>query len=162
MPAMSETTSTYRLWKRASKRPGGNRAFSAAVSMKAPYFRTITPVVREMEPGRAVVTAPKWWGVTNHIGTFHAIAACNVAEFAMGMVAEATVPATHRWLPKAMEVRYLAKAETSLTATATLDSVPDFAAIEKGEDVVVSVAIRDTAGTEVVHADITIWVTPKA
>ena len=159
---MSETTSTYRLWKSATKRPGGRQAFSAAVSMRAPYFRTITPVVREMEPGRAVVSAPKWWGVTNHIGTFHAIAACNVAEFAMGMVAEATVPPTHRWLPKAMQVRYLAKAETSLVATATLDPIPDFGAIDSGEDVVVAVAICDKGGTEVVHADITIWVTPKA
>lgn len=156
-----EPTSTYRLWRRALRRPGGRRAFSAAVSLKAPYFRTITPTVREMEPGRAVVTAPKWWGVQNHIGTFHAIAACNLAEFAMGMVAEATIPATHRWLPKAMSVRYLAKAETSLRATATLDPVPDCTAIAEGQDVVAAVAICDTSGTEVVHADITIWVTPQ-
>jgi acyl-coenzyme A thioesterase PaaI-like protein len=162
MSSEERRTSTYRLWQRLRSRPGGRQTFSAGVSMKAPYFRTITPVVQEMEPGRAVVKAPKWWGVTNHIGTFHAIAACNVAEFAMGMVAEATVPTTHRWLPKAMDVRYLAKAETSLTATATLDPVPDFEAITEGEEVVVPVAICDRAGTEVVHADITIWVTPKS
>jgi len=157
----AQSTSTYKLWQRASGKPGGKRAFSTAVSMKAPYFRTITPSVQELEPGRCVVTAPKWWGVQNHIGTFHAIAACNLAEFAMGMVAEATVPGTHRWLPKSMHVEYLQKAETGLRATAVLDPLPDFAAIGDGAEVVIPVAITDKAGAEVVHADITIWVTPK-
>jgi acyl-coenzyme A thioesterase PaaI-like protein len=153
--------STYSLWQRSKDKPGGKKAFSAAVSMKAPYFRTITPSVQELEPGRAVVTAPKWWGVQNHIGTFHAIAACNLAEFAMGMVAESSVPSTHRWLPRSMQVQYLRKAETGLRATAVLDPLPDFNAITDGQDVVVPVAITDKAGVEVVHADITIWVTPK-
>jgi hypothetical protein len=72
------------------------------------------------------VTAPKWWGVHNHIGTFHAIAACNLAEIAMGMLAEATVPASHRWLPKGMTVEYVAKAETGLRAVAELPEIPDF------------------------------------
>lgn len=155
------STSTYALWQRASSKPGGKRAFSTAVSIKAPYFRTITPSVQELEPGRAVVTAPKWWGVQNHIGTFHAIAACNLAEFAMGMVAESSVPGTHRWLPKSMNVQYLQKAETGLRATAVLDPLPDFEAITEGAEVVIPVAITDKAGVEVVHADITIWVTPK-
>ena len=154
-------TSTYKLWQRSRGKPGGARAFSVGVSMKAPYFRTINPVVRELEPGRCVASAPKWWGVHNHIGTFHAIAACNLAEFAMGMVAESTIPSSHRWLPKGMTVSYLAKAETSLTATATLDAPADFGDIGDGAEIVVPVSIVDKGGTEVVHADITIWVTPK-
>jgi hypothetical protein len=58
-----------------------------------------------------------------------------------------------------MTVQYLAKATTSLRATARLD-VPDFAAITEGADVVVPVSVTDRNGTEVVHADITCWVTP--
>ena len=100
-------------------------------------------------------------GSPPHIGTFHAIAACNLAEFAMGMVAESTIPSSHRWLPKGMTVSYLAKAETSLTATATLDAPADFGDIGDGTEIVVPVSIVDKGGTEVVHADITIWVTPK-
>jgi len=46
----------------------------------------------------------------------------------MGMLMEATVPTTHRWIPKAMNVQYLAKATTSLRAFARLDP-PDFDAI---------------------------------
>lgn len=77
----------------------------------------------------------------------------------MGMLMEATVPASHRWIPKAMSVSYLAKATTSLRATARLDP-PDFAAITEGTEVVVPVSITDKTGVEVVHADITTWVTP--
>jgi len=155
-------TSTYGLWRKLSSRPGGKRAFSAGVAMKAPYFRTITPLVHELEPGRCVASAPKWWGVHNHIGTFHAIAACNLAEFAMGMVAEATVPRSHRWIPKAMTVGYLAKATTGLRAEAVIDPEPDWPQLTEGAEIVVPVAIRDKAGSEVVHAEITIWVTPAS
>jgi hypothetical protein len=44
--------------------------------------------------------------VYNHLHTVHAIASCNAAEIAMGMLMEATVPTSHRWIPKAMNVQY--------------------------------------------------------
>jgi acyl-coenzyme A thioesterase PaaI-like protein len=97
--------------------------------------------------------------VYNHLHTVHAIASCNAAEIAMGMLMEATVPTSHRWIPKAMTVQYLEKATTSLRAQARLDP-PDFAAITDGVEVVIPVSVTDKAGTEVVHADITCWVTP--
>jgi hypothetical protein len=97
--------------------------------------------------------------VHNHLHTVHAIASCNAAEMAMGMLMEATVPTSHRWIPKAMNVQYLAKATTSLRTTAHLD-LPDFDAIREGTEIVVPVSVVDRSGTEVVHADITTWVTP--
>jgi hypothetical protein len=54
-----------------------------------------------MEPGLAEVRVPKWFMVYNHLHTVHAIAAWNAAEVAMGMLMEATVPRSHRWIPKA-------------------------------------------------------------
>ncbi|GIZ98055.1 hypothetical protein TTY48_26670 [Tsukamurella sp. TY48] len=159
--AMTDTTGTYKLWRKLSDKPLGKLAFSAGASLKAPYFASVTPYVSELEYGHAVVKGPKWWFVQNHIGTFHAIAACNLAEVGMGMVMEASTPSTHRWLPKSMKVDYLAKAESSLTATATFLEPVDWDAITAGQDVVVDIAIRDNKGTEVVHAQITTWVTPK-
>src|SRR3954468_10038881 len=147
------------MWRRLAGRPLGKRLFSVAVSARAPSFGTILPTVEKMVPGHCEVRAPKWFGVHNHIGTFHAIAACNLAEIAMGMLAEATVPATHRWIPKAMSTRYLAPAKTGLRATAQLDELPIFG--DDGREMIVPVAIRDHDGTEVVHADITIWVTRR-
>ncbi|MCH9702639.1 MAG: DUF4442 domain-containing protein [Actinomycetia bacterium] len=156
---MSPATSTYRMWQRLEGLPTGRRLFSAAAMARVPYFASILPHVRRMEPGWAEVDVPKWFFVHNHLHTVHAIASCNAAEMAMGMLLEATVPTSHRWIPKAMNVQYLQKATTSLRATARIEP-PDFAAITEGTDVVVPVAVTDRAGTEVVHAEITVWVTP--
>jgi acyl-coenzyme A thioesterase PaaI-like protein len=157
---MASPTTTYRMWKRLAERPGGTRLFSAAAMVRVPYFASIVPHVVHMEPGFAEVTVPKWFFLYNHLRTVHAIASCNAAEMAMGMLMEATVPTSHRWIPKAMNVQYLEKATTSLRAQARLDPVPDFDAMTDGVDVVVPVGVIDRAGTEVVHADNTCWVTP--
>ena len=155
---MSESP-TFALWQKLAGKPGGKQLFSAAICLRVPYFRTVLPSVRDLRPGRCEVTAPKWWGVYNHIRTFHAIAACNLAEIAMGMLAEATVPATHRWLPKGMNVQYVAKAETGLRAVAALPELPEFG--DEGFDLEVPVTISDTNDQPVVTGTITIWVTPK-
>jgi acyl-coenzyme A thioesterase PaaI-like protein len=158
---MSSQTATYRTWQRLPKNPLGHAVFSLGMVARVPYFSTVLPTVTALEPGHCEVTAPKWFGIRNHIGTFHAIAACNLAEIAMGMLCEATVPTSHRWIPKAMNVEYVTKAETGLRATAHIPELPDFAEITEGADLVVPVSIRDKSGAEVVRAQITTWVTPR-
>ncbi|MDJ0392774.1 hotdog fold domain-containing protein [Rhodococcus sp. G-MC3] len=155
---MTSTGPTYGMWRKLPDNIVGQAVFSVGMCIRVPYFGSVLPRVRSLEPGRCEVTAPRWWGIRNHLGTFHAIAACNLAEVAMGMLTEATVPTTHRWIPKEMTVRYLAKATTSLTAVAELKDLPDFGAITEPTDLVVPVSIRDRDGTEVVHADITVWI----
>ncbi|MCH5644705.1 MULTISPECIES: hotdog fold domain-containing protein [unclassified Gordonia (in: high G+C Gram-positive bacteria)] len=156
----ANVSGTYALRRRLPANIVGNALFSLGMVARVPYFGTVLPLVQEMEPGYCKVTAPNWFGVHNHIGTFHAIAACNLAEAAMGMLMEATTPTTHRWIPKAMQTSYLAKAGTRLTAEARLAEPIDFTAITEGTDVTISVQVLDTHGTEVVHCDITTWVTP--
>lgn len=151
---------TYGIWQKLPDNRLGQAVFSFGMCLRVPYFGSILPHVRVLEPGRCEVRAPKWWGIRNHLGTFHAIAACNLAEVAMGMLAEATVPTTHRWIPKEMTVGYLTKANTSLTAVAELVELPDFDSIVDGTDLVIPVSITDKSGTEVVHADITVWISP--
>jgi len=60
---MTDTTPTYRLWKTLAPRPGGSRVFSAAAMLRVPYFASIVPHVRRMEPGFAEVSVPKWFYV---------------------------------------------------------------------------------------------------
>lgn len=156
---MTTDTSTYRAWKKLPNNRLGHALFSMGMVARVPYFGTVLPSVVRLEPGLCEVTSPKWFGIHNHLGTFHAIAACNLAEAAMGMLNEVTVPPTHRWIPKAMNVQYLAKAETGLRAVAKLDEIPEFGA--EGQNLTVPVAIYDKHGLEVVHADITTWITPK-
>jgi len=162
--APNKPTKTAAMWRKTSGIPVvGTRLFSAAPSLAAPYFRTVLPHVREMEPGHCVVTAPKWWGVQNHIGSFHAIAACNLAEVAMGMLCEASVPTTHRWVPKGMNTNYRKISKGGLTATATAD-LPDFAEITPesgGRDLEVRIDLVDSEGTLVQDAVITCWLTAK-
>ncbi|MDN6620245.1 MAG: DUF4442 domain-containing protein, partial [Corynebacterium variabile] len=128
---MSDSTPPLlKLWKKFNGSAPQRGLFSLGYALKAPYFRTVAPRVREVEPGRAVLRLGKWWGVQNHIGTFHVIAALNGAEAAMGLVCEATVPTTHRWIPRGMRADYPAKSTGGLTITATLDDV-DFSAITR-------------------------------
>lgn len=152
-------TDPLSIWRRIGGTRLGRFVFSVAVAFKAPYFLTIRPHVRELEPGRSVVTAKKRWRVHNHIGTFHAIALCNLAEVAMGLVAEATVPRSHRWIPKGIEAEYLMRAETSLSAEAILDPIPTFG--DEKFDVDVLVSIRDTGGQIVATARIPIRIAPR-
>jgi acyl-coenzyme A thioesterase PaaI-like protein len=147
------------MWQRLAARPLGKRLFSLAACLRVPYFRTIRPTVLEMGRGFAEVRAPLRWGVRNHLGTFHAIAMCNLAELAMGMLAEATVPPTHRWIPRGMTVEYLAKARTALRAVAEVAPVPTFG--DDPVDLPVPVQIYDAAGTAVVRAVITIKVSAR-
>jgi acyl-coenzyme A thioesterase PaaI-like protein len=136
----------------------GRRAFSLAYQLAAPYFLTIPARIVDVEPGLGHARMAQTPWVRNHLGTVHAIALCNLAEYTMGAVAEATIPASHRWVPKAMSVEYLAKARGAMHATATLD-LPD--PLTDRLELPVEVSVRDAGGTEVFTATITIWVTQR-
>ena len=151
------------LWQRATSLPVvgatvGARVFSVAFAQKAPYFATIRPRFTVIEPNHAELVLPKRRRVHNHIGTVHAIALCNGLEAVMGALAEASVPADKRWIPKGMEVAYTAKATSDITCIAETDPEqwtsddPDLAVRVRG--------VRDD-GTVVVEGVIRLWVTPK-
>lgn len=156
---MATETRVLRAFRTASRLPGGRALFSQAFRFVAPYFRTIPATIREVDPGRAVVDMRHLPWVRNHLGTVHAIALCNLAELSMGLAAEATVPATHRWIPKGMEVAYRAKARGTMHAVAILDLPADLTA---GVEVPCEVGVTDDGGTQVFTATITIWVTPRS
>ena len=145
-------------WRKVSGTRFGRWLFSRLVCFKAPYFSSIHPVFDVLEPGRAVAHMKKRRAVTNHIGTVHAIAMANLCEFVAGTMTEVSIPRSMRWIPRGMEIKYLGKAETGIRAEATL------APVREGEkqDAVVSVEVFDEPGNRVVHADITMYVTPKS
>lgn len=66
---------------------------SQLVCWKAPYFASISPRIETLEPGRGVATIRHRRKVTNHIGTVHAIAPCNLAEFVGGLACTSASPA---------------------------------------------------------------------
>ena len=148
---------TYALYRSMSAKPLGRRAFSVMFARKAPYFRTVRPLVRDVRPHHAELTIRKRRAVQNHLGTLHAIAVCNGLEAAMGLLAEATTPKNRRWIPRGMQVAYLAKSTTDLLCVAETDPV-DWA---DAGDVGVRVKALRTDGTVVVQGVITIYVSEK-
>lgn len=142
-------------WERMSKWAGGKWMFSQLVSLKAPYFGSIRPRFVELRSGYCEVRIKKRWAVLNHIGTVHAIAMCNMAEIAGGIMTDVTIPVTHRWIPKGMSVEYLKKAETNLRAVAELTPIPAFG---EAADLPVTINILDAKGQVVCRAVITMWV----
>lgn len=155
---MPQTNSAIIIWNRLSALPFGKWLFTKLVSFKAPYFGSINARFVELRAGYCVVTMKKRRSVTNHIGTVHAIAICNLAELAAGTMTEATVPPTHRWIPKGMTVEYLKKAPTNLRAVAVLDPMPAFGL---AADVPVPVTVTDTKDNVVFRAVITMHISPR-
>ncbi|MBI1319768.1 MAG: DUF4442 domain-containing protein [Candidatus Hydrogenedens sp.] len=155
---MSTQNFALQAWRKCSAWPGGKWLYSRLVCFQAPYFGSIRPRFQVLEPGRCVATLTKRRRVTNHLGTVHAIAMCNLAELAGGTMTEVTVPHSHRWIPKGMTVEYLKKATTSLTATAVLDPIPAF---DEAAELPVTVNVEDRNGELVFRAVITMWVSPK-
>ena len=150
--------SVLSLWNLSTRLPRGERLFSYAFARKAPYFRTVRPRFTVLEPHRAELVLPKRRAVHNHLGTVHAIAVCNGLEAAMGELAEATIPADKRWIPKGMTVAYTAKATSDVTCVAETDPEQ----WTSGDpDVPVRVRGVREDGEVVIEGEIRLWVTPR-
>jgi acyl-coenzyme A thioesterase PaaI-like protein len=158
MSTESSTNRALSAWHRLGGTPFGKALFTRIVQWQAPYFRTIPVRFEHLEPGHARLRLHDRWRVHNHLGTVHAIALCNAAELAGGTLAEATTPATHRWIPKSMSVEYLARARGALEVEARLALPP---ALEQAQRVPALVSIRDAGGSEVFRARIEMWISPK-
>ncbi|CAM9216398.1 unnamed protein product [Ectocarpus fasciculatus] len=149
-----------KLYHQALKLPFGKHVFSFLFCLKAPYFRTIRPLVRDVRKNSASVRVKQHWGIQNHIQTVHAIAVCNLVEMTMGLVAEASIPPHLRWLPKGMDISYLKKCTGELTATA---NIPDnFFELEKYPgDVHVPVDVCNADGVVVTSAKVCLYISEK-
>lgn len=154
------STSVLQLYNTLSRKPFGQWLFSRMVCFKAPYFGSITPRMTVLEPNRAEATLAHRRRVTNHLGTVHAIALCNLAEFTGGLMTDASIPASMRWIPKGMSVEYLKKAVGTQRGVATPEFPPREAATE-GYELPVNVVVTDPQGDAVFKARISMWVSPK-
>ncbi|GAA4376695.1 hotdog fold domain-containing protein [Nocardioides caricicola] len=155
IPGMSQVQT---MWNTTSRLPLGDRVFSLLFAQKAPYFASIRPRFTVIEPNHVELLIPKRRRVHNHLKTVHAIALCNGLEAAMGALAEVTIPADKRWIPKGMEVSYTAKATGDVTCVAETD--PEQWTAEN-PDLPVRVRGQLADGTVVIEGVIRLWVTPR-
>ncbi len=146
-------------YERLIRWPGGRWLFSRLVCFRAPYFASIHPLIETLASGECVVSIRHRRRVTNHIGTVHAIALCNMAELAAGLCTDVSLPADMRWIPKGMTVEYLQKAVGTMHARAKLDALP--ASSRDGYDFALPVEVNDAAGKTVFRASIKMWISPR-
>ena len=149
-------SSVLDLYSKATRLPQGQRIFSTLFALKAPYFGTGRPRFTELRPNHAELVIRKRRKVHNHIGTVHVIAIVNGLEMAMGVMAEASIPAGLRWIPKGMTVDYTAKAGTNIRCIAELE--PE---AWGPRNVDVPVVAVDAGGEDVVRGTIRLWITEK-
>ncbi len=147
------------LYQRITRWPAGHWLFSRAVCFKAPYFASISPRVTVLEPGRCEARIRQHRRISNHIGTVHAIAMCNLAELVGGLMTDVSIPASMRWIPKGMTVEYLKKAVGTQRGVATPEFPPREAT--EGYELPVNVVVTDPQGDAVFKARISMWVSPK-
>jgi acyl-coenzyme A thioesterase PaaI-like protein len=121
------------------------------VCLKIPYFFNIKPSIVELEEGRAVVQMKERRSVHNHLKTVHAIAMCNLCEFAMAVVTESTIPKNLKFIPVGMSVEYKRKAKGTLRGITQIRK-EDF----KVGDVGISVDVFDENDINVMSAVITL------
>jgi acyl-coenzyme A thioesterase PaaI-like protein len=153
------SSSVLSLYRRITRWPAGHWLFSRLICLKAPYFATIAPRFVMLEPGRCEVRIRDRHRVHNHLGTVHAIALCNLAELAAGVMTDATIPADMRWIPKGMSVEYLKKAVGTMRGVATPEAgVPSAG---DGREWPVGVEVMDDTGETVFRARVLMWVSSR-
>jgi acyl-coenzyme A thioesterase PaaI-like protein len=157
MTTATPQPATLRSYQKMAAWPWGRWLFARVVCLRAPYFASIRPRFIELRPGLCQVALRKRRAVQNHIGTVHAIAMANLCELAGGMLMEVTIPVSMRWIPRGMTIEYLRKAQGGVSAMARLDKTEWHAP----ENIGVPLTVTDDAGTEVVRAVITMYVSER-
>ena len=154
------SASVLQVYRKLTRQPFGQWLFSRLICFKAPYFGSIGPRMVRLEPGRGEAMIKHRRSVTNHLGTVHAIALCNLAEFVGGLTTDVSIPRSMRWIPKGMTVEYLKKAVGTMRATAA----PVFAPCDasEGYDLPFDVVVENPQGEAVFKATISMWISPKA
>ncbi|MBU2871869.1 hotdog fold domain-containing protein [Colwellia sp. E2M01] len=147
---------TLSLYQKCVKYPFGNKLFSIMVSRIAPYFSTINPKITELAPNQCTCLIKKQKKVFNHIKTVHVIAICNGLEMAMGVMAEASIPQSLRWIPKGMTVDYTAKAGSDIRCVAKVNA-EDW----QPGDMLVDITAYDENDVVVVQGHIKLWISEK-
>jgi acyl-coenzyme A thioesterase PaaI-like protein len=148
-----------RLYRRLRHISPGGWLFTRLVCWRAPYFASIRPRITTLDREHCIAEMAQRRAVQNHLRSVHAIALCNLAELTAGVLAEAALPTSMRWIPKGMDVEYLARAKGRMRAEAQ-PTVPAVRA-DSGYELPIRVTVRDHQDNEVFRARIRMWVTPR-
>ena len=137
-------------WHRLSPLPGGRWMFTQLVKRIVPYTGSVSPRVEVLEPGHARISIRQRRRLENHLGSIHAIALMNVAEFASGAAMITALPPGYRGIVTKITIEYLKKARGTVTAESR-PVLPDLS-VEAEHDFTSD--ITDAAGDVVARATV--------
>src|SRR5471032_2525765 len=103
------------LWRRVSPLPGGRWIFTQFVKWMIPYTGSVSPRVETLEPGYARISITQRRRLEQHLGSIHAIALMNVAEFASGASMITALPAGYRGIVTKITIEYFKRARGTVT-----------------------------------------------
>ena len=105
-----------RAWRTLAPLPGGRWAFTQLVKWMIPYTGSVNPRVEILEPGVARISIRQRRRLEQHLGSIHAIALMNVAEFASGAAMSTALPSGYRGIVTKISIEYFKKARGVVTA----------------------------------------------
>lgn len=150
---MAASVSALRVWwTRFRDLPGGPWLFSHIFGFVIPYSGSVSPRIRVLQPGRAVIAMRDRRGIRNHLTSIHAVALTNLAEMTTGLALGYGLPDGMRTILVRVECEFLKKARGTITAAS---DAPVFTEIVEKEVLVESV-LTNEAG-DVVAKGRAVW-----
>ncbi|MFI5244407.1 MAG: hotdog fold domain-containing protein [Gemmatimonadales bacterium] len=137
-------------WRLLSPLPGGRWLFRQLIKWMVPYTGSVSPRVQTLEPGFARISITQRRRLEQHLGSIHAVALMNLAEFASGAAMTTALPAGYRGIVTKMSIEYFKKARGTVTAESR-PALPDLTV--EGEHEFIS-EITDQAGDVVARATV--------
>ena len=133
-----------------SKLPAGRWLFTQLIKRMIPYTGSVNPSVEVLEPGYARISIRQRRRLEQHLGSIHAIALMNVAEFASGAAMTTALPAGYRGIVTRMSIEYFKKARGTITAVSR-PTLPD---LTKDSECDVESALTNEQGELVARATV--------
>ena len=137
-------------WRTCAKLPFGSWIFTQLVKRTIPYTGAVGPRVLELEPGHARIALTQRRGIEQHLGSIHALALGNVAEFASGAAMTTALPAGYRGIVTKFSIEYFKKARGTVIA----ESRPTLPDLSHDVELDVLSEITDAAGDVVARATV--------
>ena len=137
-------------WRTCTKLPGGSWLFPQLLKRSVPYTGAVGPRVLALEPGWARIALTQRRGIEQHLGSIHALALGNLAEFASGAAMTTALPAGYRGIVTKITIEYFKKARGTVIAESR-PTVPDLS--HDVEHDVIS-EVKDAEGDVVARATV--------
>jgi acyl-coenzyme A thioesterase PaaI-like protein len=144
-------------WDRLAPVPGGKLVFHRLIRVMIPYTGSLGAQIEELRPGYARVVLDDRRAVRNHLGSVHAVALANLAEFCGNLALAYGLSPRMRFIVTGMHMTYAKKARGRITATCECE-------LPTGEEKVtrqIVVRMCDESGAEVARGELESLVSPK-